>query len=161
MYSQLTQAFLSTSLLFLLGDRHDSLRLFQAARLWNPTYVLDGALNVNFCKRLIHDLHALYGCITADLRDRLLDELPSYRRSAASVTSKVKDPLVWHWHARAKRPAFYEAAKLLVLLQPHSATVERVFSLVNQRFGIAAGMGSTLSSWIRLSCMLKFNKRTV
>jgi len=135
--------------------------LLQAARLFNPTEAIDWALNINFSNRLIHDLYELYDCITKDLHDRLLVELRSYKRSAASVTAKVKDPLVWHWNFRHERPAFYEAAKLLALIQPHSCSVERVFSLVTNRFAISSGMGSTLTSWIRLSCMLKFNKRTV
>ena len=144
------------------GDRHASYELFQAARLWRPKYAMEGASNLDFSKTLIDTLFKRYNCITEDLRDRLKGELLDYRKDAVKVHSKIKDVLKWHWNHRRSRPAFYEAAKLLALVQPHSAAAERVFSIVTNRFGTSVqGMVTTLGSWIRLSIMLSVNGRDV
>ena len=70
---------------------------------------------------------------------------------------------IWYWGYKTGYMQQYDhyGGRLLVLVQPHSAAAERVFSLVTNRFAPAGGSASTLASWIRLSCMLKINDRTV
>tara|TARA_B100000780_G_C20970367_1_gene387424 strand:- start:15 stop:482 length:468 start_codon:yes stop_codon:yes gene_type:complete len=143
------------------GDRESAMNLFRGARLWNPHYLKKEKMKVKDCRELIDKVFDNYNCITEDMRAGLRRELQSYRNDCTRVTSTVNDVLVWHWEHRHVRPTFYEVAKLLVLVQPHSAAAERVFSLVKNRFDPSIGESTTLASWIRLSCMLKWNKRDV
>ena len=55
------------------------------------------------------------------------------------------------------RPSFYDAAELLVLLMPTSCIVERIFSMLDARFG--KRQSRTMANRILIELMLAFHQR--
>ena len=108
---------------------------------------------------------------------KIKSEIPAYITLAVSEdggvpTEITADPLNFHYLESGKvgpqqnvlkkihgRSYLYEAAKKIVLLQPTSATAERLNSVLDARFG--KRKKRALSDLITASLMLWQNKRTL
>ena len=70
---------------------------------------------------------------------------------------KIVDVLDW-WHTHQRDlPAWAEACKNVLLIQPSSAAAERVFSILSNSFG--ERQESSLQDYIECSIMLQYNGR--
>ena len=81
-------------------------------------------------------------------------ELATYLVKAEDVTSNV-DLLPWWKNTEAELPTWASAMKKLLLVQPSSASAERVFSLLNNYFNYKQFY--TLEDYVETSIMLQFN----
>ena len=88
--------------------------------------------------------------------DALKSELPAYLAQATDV-AKAIDPLKWWKDHSTTLPAWAAAAKQVVLIQPSSATAERVFPLLKNSFGEC--QDSSLQDYIKTSLMLQNNQK--
>jgi hypothetical protein len=66
-----------------------------------------------------------------------------------------RDVVDWFYLRRDELPAFYSIVQVMGLLQPSSAAMERVFSLLSSFTDL---QNSSLSDYYSLSCMLRYNK---
>ena len=82
-------------------------------------------------------------------------ELPDYIARAAD-TSADFPALDWWKQNGSALPSWASAARKILLIQPSSATAERVFSLLNCSFG--EQQDNSLQDYIESSLMLQFNK---
>ena len=159
--------------------RRDTVKLLRAARLFDPIYAarcLGNDPKYEKALQLVEDLN-LYDALNNDVFIRKIkSEVPSYIKEAelevqGVPTKLASDPLTFHYRASGKdmtsnlltmlngRPFMYEAAKKLALLQPTSATAERLNSILDARFGKRRRRGATLSDMITASLMLWQNRR--
>ena len=83
-------------------------------------------------------------------------ELPTYLGLAQDV-SPDHDMLSWWKGHSHELPHWSAAAQDAMLVQPSSATSERVFSILKASFG--PQQDSSLQDYIESSLMLQFNKR--
>ena len=68
---------------------------------------------------------------------------------------KTVSPLEW-WKSNSEvLPSWSSVARQIVLLQPSSGSVERVFSLLNSTFG--EQQDNSLQDYVQLSIMLQYN----
>lgn len=67
------------------------------------------------------------------------------------------DPIRWWKENEAELPFWSAAAKLILLMQPLSASYERVFSILTTAFDHLQDLA--LQDYIECSLMLQFNKR--
>ena len=104
----------------------------------------------------------------------LKQDFIQYKQDAVDVAEDEElDVLKWHWQqqlpghhgsssaslaAVRKRTAYYFVARLVVLVQPTSACVERVFSLLNNIM-YSTRQTRTLNDNIAAALMLITNKR--
>ena len=93
------------------------------------------------------------------LQDVILDlqkELPHYLAAAEGVSADLE--ILQGWEKQEEKLAQWSAACQQVLLcQPSSAAVERVFSTLKNSFGDQPGRA--LEGYVELSLMLQHNKR--
>ena len=80
-------------------------------------------------------------------------ELPMYIAAAEDVSPEVKVADWWKNH-ETEIPAWAQACKLILLVQPSSASAERVFSILQNSF--THQQHSFLEDYISVSCMLQF-----
>ena len=151
------------------GDRHNVVKLLRAADLFNPK-VASSTNNVK-AMRLIEDL-GVYAAVTPTMIEGLKAEWAAdYKEKFIGVDRSV-DVLTWHYDhrndigavGRAKKAAslleqkeswWWDVAALLVLVQPTSASAERLFSLLNAYFG--QRRSGCLADVIRATLMLVQN----
>ena len=88
--------------------------------------------------------------------DALKSDLPTYFAQANDVDRAI-DPIKWWKDHSPTLPAWAAVAKQVVLIQPYSATAERVFSLRKNSFG--ERQDSSLQNYIEASLMLQYNHR--
>ena len=106
---------------------------------------------------------ASYGCrhslrlVSRGLQNELSSYVADVRQLPGDGYRPLESYIRWHWDARKRRPTFLKAALLLVLVQPTSAAVERVFSRLKAYFGDQ--QFSALADLIRTTLMLAENKR--
>ena len=93
---------------------------------------------------------------------------------------KCEDCLNWHYKYSGKygisgseipnvilesgepaRPNFFKAACLLATLLTTCASADRVFSILNSRFGKGGSGGRALADYVSASLMLAFNNRNL
>ena len=126
-------------------------------------------------------------CLYPPINDKeivrtLRKELPFYKMSAelevSEGLSECKDILSWHFKYSGKfniaegtapetvlksgqcaRPQFFEAACQLAVLLPTCAPADRVFSILNSRFGKGSSGSWSLGDYVSASVMLCFNNR--
>ena len=87
-------------------------------------------------------------------------ELAEYIAAAEDVSEGV-DPLKW-WRAKedgASMLNWVKALKLILLVQPSSASAERVFSILTDSFNFK--QESALEDYIQLSVMMQYNNRDI
>ena len=93
------------------------------------------------------------------LQDAILDlqkELPQYLAAAEGVSADI-EVLQWWEKQEEKLPHWSAACQQVLLCQPSSAAVERVFSALKNSFGDQ--QGRALEDYVELSLMLQHNKR--
>jgi hypothetical protein len=133
----------------------NTVNLFKAARLFDPRFI-NGLRPVNVSIAL----HSLI-CLTRAPSQvpALMTELSDY--CALSEDFELLEPkdtegmLAFFQAHRSQIPAWAEAAKRIALLQPSSAGVERVFSLLNSLIG--DHQESMLEDVIEVSLMAQIN----
>ena len=109
------------------NDTVSPLSGFKAARLFFPRKVSElkpVAVDTLSCFPFLKDESTL---------SALKGELATYLVKAEDVTSNV-DLLPWWKSTEAELPTWASAMKKLLLVQPSSASAERVFSLLNNCF---------------------------
>lgn len=151
-----------------LAEMSSLLPLYRAAGLLHPARYMwehekaDFTVTLHSC---VDTLTRLKGIVNRDvLRGQLLGEHPEYVRAAKEWKVSIgAEPggdtpaRLWDWWRAisAKVPAWFTVAKILVLLQPSSAAIERFYSLVKANSDDTQGAESqeTLAS----RCMLMYN----
>ena len=128
-----------------------SLMAFKAARLINPIVIR----NLNPDASSV-DLLKSFPFVTADEICNLKGELPAYLAKAEDLDEKVYK-LSWWKSQETSLPNWCTVVKKNLLLQPSSAAVERVFSLLNSGFGTQ--QEQSFQDYIQASVMLRYNNR--
>lgn len=134
-------------------DSATPLNAFKAARLFSPYKVNDiqpSAIDVD-------SLSSIPSYNKPSVLTELKEELPTYLAKAADVSFTV-DALEWWRRNKDFLPAWSKAVQKALLLQPSSAAVERVFSLLNNSFGTS--QANSLQDYLEASIMLQYNKQS-
>ena len=129
-----------------LGDMRP---ILQACRLCDPLRIrqLQGECTVAV-------LSALKFLSSDDIAGLTL-ELPKYVNVATGFPDKLDRSAWWRQHER-QLPAWFKAACVAQILQPNSASVERVFSMYDNHFGKTRE--SSTETLIEGALMLRFNE---
>lgn len=132
------------------SELRSSVDAFKAARLFHPAKVADLKPDAT----MVEELKCFFFLEQAvpDLKK----ELATYLAAAEGVSESVELLQWWEKHEE-KLPYWAAACKQVLLCQPSSAAVERVFSLLNNSFD--EGQNRCLEDYIELSLMLQYNKR--
>ena len=129
---------------------HGTVSAFKAARIFNP-------LKVNFLKPDCSSFDTLRSFKFLD-NDQLLDglrsELPAYLTMAEDTADEVDFLVWWEQHAE-KLPLWASACQKVLLRQPSSACVERVFSLLKQ---FNDKQQSSFEDYIDTALMMQYNR---
>ena len=133
------------------NDLQPALQVFKAARYFSP--VTTSELKPTTSNLDI--LQSLSFLTSADITN-LKAELPLYLAATEELSPTV-DPTKWWERHREDLPHWASAFRKVVLLQPSSATAERVFSLLTNAFGHL--QESSLKDYISASIMFQYNKR--
>ena len=89
--------------------------------------------------------------------DNLKSEFPQYIAKAVYTSPDVDtDTLDWWMNHSEDLPNWSSAAQMVVLVQPSSAAVQRVFSILKASFGHL--QDNSLQDYIESSLMLQYNK---
>ena len=92
------------------------------------------------------------------LSDQLLEnlklELPNYVENATEISSDV-EAIDWWLQHKDELPHWSSAAQMIALVQPSSAAVERIFSMLKASFG--PQQDNSLQDYIESSLMLQYN----
>ena len=135
-----------------IGGMNQQVEIFKAARLLSPHQI--GQL-----RPVANDIDVLTSIAFLDeaaLIYNLKNELPRYIPRADGIAANA-DPVEWWKANEADLPFWSAAAKLILLIQPSSASSERVFSILTTSFGHLQDLA--LQDYIECSLMLQFNKR--
>jgi len=130
--------------------------ILKAARILSPSYVAESKPTVERAKRQIKCLRIW---MPKDFSDQELEsELKSYLEEVGLVDDKKElDDIASFWRANAhETPVLARLYQRLLLVQPSSATAERVFSLFTSSFNNR--QDSALVDVIEASLMLQFNR---
>ena len=133
------------------GEFKVILSAFKAARYFSPS-------QMDEIRPTPADMDSLkaFSFIEDDLITRLKEELPRYKAAAEDVSREIDTTKWWKDHQN-ELPAWAEACKLVLLVQPSSAAAERVFSLLENSF--SQRQNSALEDCISLSVMLQYNHK--
>ena len=86
----------------------------------------------------------------------LAEELPAYLAAADGVTVTCEEDKVAWWAAHADTlPHWSSMVKMLLLIQPSSASAERAFSILANAFN--AQQDRTLQDYLEACVMLQYN----
>lgn len=130
----------------------EALSVFKACRLFSP----QKCKVINPTSATLQESLSLVPFFDQSDIDNLKEELPTYLARADGVDENC-DPIEW-WKLNSDNlPKWSASAKKILLLQPSSATAERVFSLLKNSFGFQ--QNHALQDYIEASLMLQFNKR--
>ena len=134
------------------GDLLHIVDAFHGARLFDPTKVND----LNPDTSTVEILRSFKFFNNDEIIENLKSELPTYLAAADGVAATV-DPLVW-WERHSDILTHWSmACKKVLLCQPSSAAVERVFSVLNSHFNNK--QCSALEDYIEAAVMLQYNQR--
>jgi len=103
---------------------------FKAARLFSPHHITQ-------LRPVANDVDVLTSIAflnDAAMIANMKNELPRYLARANGIADGV-DPIRWWKENEAELPCWSAAAKLILLMQPSSASSERVFSILTTVFG--------------------------
>ena len=134
---------------FTTGELKDILLAFKAARFFSPPQMDELRATPSEIDTL-----GKFPFLDSSSIDRLKEELPTYIAAVEDVSSDVDIAKWWNNHQN-DLPAWAEACKLVLLVQPSSASAERVFSLLENSF--SSRQNSSLEDYISLSVMLQYN----
>ena len=135
-----------------MGAMGPQVEIFKAARLFSPQQICQ-------LRPVANDVDIVTSVAFLDdpaLIANLKNELPMYLAKADGIDNDV-DPIGWWKANEADLPFWSAAAKLVLLMQPSSASSERVFSILTTTFGHLQDLA--LQDYIECSLMLQFNKR--
>ncbi|KAK3754796.1 hypothetical protein QZH41_007565 [Actinostola sp. cb2023] len=135
-----------------MGVMGPQVLIFKAARLFSPHQVCQLRPVANDVDIVTSIAFLNDPALIANLKN----ELPRYLAKADGIDDDV-DPLGWWKANEAELPFWSAAAKLVLLMQPSSASSERVFSILTTTFGHLQDLA--LQDYIECSLMLQFNKR--
>lgn len=131
-----------------------SLAAFKGARMFSPQKIYLMQPDATTLEQSLVAIPFL-SSPNGDVVSCLKAELPDYLARAADTSADIP-PLEWWKRNAGALPHWSEAAKKVLLLQPSSATAERVFSLLKNSFG--EQQDNALQDYIECSLMLQFNK---
>lgn len=134
------------------GELRPIVDAFKSARLFDPTKVSDMKPDA----AAINTLRSFKFLDSDEIIKNLKFELPTYIAAADGVALTV-DPLDWWERHFEALPHWATACKKVLLCQPSSAAVERVFSLLNNHFGHS--QYSSLEDYVEIAIMLQYNNR--
>ena len=132
---------------------HDLVRTFKSARLCCPVQVQNLHPNAASLAEL-----RKFSFLNNDATiDGLVNELPRYLAAADGTVIEEEEEKVQWWarHARTL-PNWSAVVRKLLLVQPTSASAERVFSLMNHFFTHL--QENALEETVEASIMLRYNK---
>ena len=131
------------------NELSNSLAAFKAARLFVPSKIHEMKPNVAHI-----DLLKSFLFLSDQVLENLKLELPNY---LAKATDSSSDIIVIDWWLQHKDelPHWSSAAQKIALVQPSSAAVERVFSMLKASFG--PQQDNSLQDYIESSLMLQYN----
>ena len=135
-----------------MGAMGPQVEIFKAARLFSPQQICQ-------LRPVANDVDIVTSVAFLDdpaLIANLKNELPMYLAKEDGIDNDV-DPIGWWKANEADLPFWSAAAKLVLLMQPSSASSERVFSILTTTFGHLQDLA--LQDYIECSLMLQFNKR--
>ena len=131
---------------------HGTERAFKAARLCCPVQVQ--ALNPTAAS--LEELRNFPFANDDATIANLAQELPLYLAASDGVTVTCEDDkLTWWANHKDTLPHWSSLVKKLLLIQPSSASAERVFSLLTNAFG--SQQESALQDYLEASVMLRYN----
>ena len=136
------------------NDLSESVSVFKAAQLflpWKVTETQPTAASVDELKvfPFLNDPNIL---------TNLKSELSVYLATAAGVTPfTVTEAVTWWKNHSNELPHWSNSLKKVILVQPSSASAERVFSLLKASFG--PQQDNSLQDYVQSSLMLQYNKR--
>ena len=113
-----------------MGAMGPQVEIFKAARLFSPQQICQ-------LRPVANDVDIVTSVAFLDdpaLIANLKNELPMYLAKADGIDNDV-DPIGWWKANEADLPFWSAAAKLVLLMQPSSASSERVFSILTTTFG--------------------------
>ena len=135
-----------------MGVMGPQVEMFKAARLFSPRHITQ-------LRPVANDVDVLTSIAflnDAAMIANMKNELPRYLARADGIADGV-DPIRWWKENEAELPFWSAAAKLILLMQPSSASSERVLSILTTAFGHLQDLA--LQDYIECSLMLQFNKR--
>ena len=130
---------------------YDTVRAFKAARLCCPIQVQ----HLHPTAASIQELK-LFGFFNDAEIAQLVQELPLYLAIVDGAQVETEDEKVWWWSGHHNNlPNWSAAAKKILLVQPSSASAERVFSLLQGAFN--RQQDAALEETVEASVMLRYN----
>lgn len=133
------------------GALYDNVEAFRAAQYFDPLKVSELQPTVDE----VADLARLPFLSNADV-ELMQEQLPQFLAACEGV--RAAEPLKWWLDHGNQFPAWASAFKKVLLVQPSSAAVERVFSLLENSFG--KNQASALEDYIEGALMLQYNHRS-
>ena len=101
-----------------------------------------------------------FGFLTDDIIAQLVEELPHYLAIADGVTvESEEDKVKWWSNQEISLPTWSAALKKILLVQPSSASAERVFSLLKNGFN--RQQDAALEETVEASVMLRYNAQDI
>ena len=134
------------------GDLRPIVDAFKSARLFDPTKVSDMKPDA----AAVDTLRSFKFLDSDEIIKNLKSEVSTYLAAADGVALTV-DPLEWWERHFETLPHWATACKKVLLCQPSSAAVERVFSILNSHFNHS--QYSALEDYVETAVMLQYNKR--
>ena len=134
------------------GQFHAIVRAFKAPRLCCPAQVQ----SLNPTAESLDEFRN-FPFINDDTKiANLAEELPTYLAAADGVTVTCEEDKVARWAAHADTlPHWSSLFKMLLLIQPSSASAERAFSILANSFN--AQQDRTLQDYLEACAMLQYN----
>ena len=133
------------------GELCKTLAAFKAARYFSP-------VTMNELRPSPNDLDALsvFPFIDTILLEQLKGELAAYMAAAEDI-SQGTDVCEWWKRHDGEIPSWAKVCKLILLIQPSSAAVERAFSVLENSF--SKRQEHSLEDYVSLSIMLQYNRK--
>ena len=135
-----------------MGVMGPQVEMFKAAWLFSPCHITQ-------LRPVANDADVLTSIAflnDAAMIANMTNEIPRYLARVDCIADGI-DPIRWWKENEAELPFWFAAAKLILLMQPSSASSERVFSILTMAFGHLHNL--TLQGYIECLLMLQFNKR--
>lgn len=133
-------------------DTHHLIAVFKVARLFNPI----AAMEIQPTADDIEELN-VFPFLSPPNIEQLKAELPAYlaRASAISLSSdESSDTLSWWKNNSTELPQWSKSAQNVFLIQPSSASAERVFFILNK---FSDNQMNSLEDYVESSVMLQYN----
>ena len=124
------------------------LEAFKAARLFSPAKLQQMKPAISYLDNL-----SIFPFLSPQI-PTLKEEFPLYVAASEDIDPSYDPMHFWRQHEQSL-PAWSQAARQVILIQPSSAASERVFSLLRNPFG--ERQNSALQDYIEASLMMQYN----